>query len=192
MSQTSVADEPVQAYPGKVENSGQFPTQNISRIASELIYFGKLAITADTDLAVGGAAGGPQECKLPTTAAEVLLAAQGGGVAIADPSIERLRDPLNLGVANSAPYGAFPHEDAVPLMRKGRVWVQLEAALAALSAGVFVRVSTPGTIPIASLGSFTPTNTVDHEPAPEGFSWAGSALGEGGIFLGLLDINLPG
>ena len=192
MSQNAVTDEPVQAYPGKVENSGQFPTQMISRLASELIYFGKLAITADADLAVGGAAGGPQQCKLPTTAAEVLLAAQGGGIAIADPSIERLRDPLNLGVANSAPYGAFPDEDAVPLMRKGRVWVQTEVAIAALSDGVFVRVSTPGTIPIASLGSFTPVDTADHEPAPEGFAWAGSCIGEGGIFLALLDINLPG
>ncbi len=191
MSQTAVNDEPVQAYPGKVQYGIKFPTTNVSRIASELIYFGKLVITPGTDLAVGGAAGGPQSCQLPTSAAEVLLATQAGGVAIADPSIERLRDPNNLGVANSAPYGAYPQEDALPVMRRGQVWVQTEAALADLSDGVFVRVANSGTIPEASLGSFTPTNTADHEPAPDGFAWAGSAVGEGGIFLGLLDINLP-
>lgn len=190
MSQTVVADEPVQAYEGKVENSIAFPTTIESKIASELIYFGKLAIVADADVVYGGADGGPQEVQLPTTAAEVLLAKQAGGVAIADPSVERLR--VSGGGANSAPYGAYLTETAVPVMRKGRIWVVVEAAVTALSLGVFVRMDNAGgSPPAASLGSFSPVDSgADFEPAPEGFAWAGAAS-IGGVEFGLLSVNLP-
>ncbi len=190
MSQTVVNDEPGQAYAGKVH---QATPQGgvISLLASELTYFGKLVIVAAADVVVGGAAGGPQTCALPTSAAEVLLATQRGGVSIADPSQERLRDPSTPDIANSAPFGAYPDETAVGVMRRGVIWVQTEVAVTDMTAGVFVRVATPGTIPIASLGSFTPVDSgTDHEPAPAGFAWAGAAS-EGGLFFGLLSVNLP-
>lgn len=190
MSQTAVTDEPGQAYAGKVESGGQLPTTIITRVASELTYFGKLAITADADVAVGGASGGPQTCAAPTSAAEVLLATFGGGVSIADPSVERMRDPATPNIANSADFGAYGDESAVGLMRKGLIWVQVEAAVTALSDGVFVRVSSVGTIPIAALGSFTPTNTANHEPVPSGMVWAGAAA-VGSLNFGLLSVNLP-
>lgn len=186
MSQTVVNDEPVQAYAGKLQYGNNFPTTTIGRLASELIFFGKLVITADADLAVGGAAGGPQTVALPTTAAEVLLAANAGGISKADPSVERTS---TAGVLDN--FGAYVENTTVDVVRKGQIWVQTEVAVTALSDGVFVRVATPGTIPIASLGSFTPTNTANHEPAPAGMVWAAAAVGEGGILLGLLTINLP-
>ena len=185
MSQTQVNDAPGQAYAGKVQYSGQFPTTVVSRLAEELFFFGKLGVVTGAQLTVGD-----QSVKLPTSAAEVLLAAKAGGVSIADASIERLRDPANLGVANSAPFGAFPIESAVPLMRKGAVWVQTEVAVANLSDGVFVRVQNVGAIPLAALGSFTPVNTFDHEPGPEGMGWSGAVTIDG-LFFGLLEINLP-
>ncbi|MDP6424354.1 MAG: hypothetical protein QGG14_06395 [Planctomycetota bacterium] len=191
MSQTAVTDEPGQAYAGKVEHSGQFPNSIISLIAAELIYFGKLVVAPDADVEVGGASGGPQTCAAPTSAAEALLANTVGGVSIADPTVERMRDPSTPNVANSAPYGAYGDETSVSVMRKGRIWVQTEAAVAALSDGVFVRVANAGTIPVAALGSFTPTNTADHEPAPSGMVWSGATT-IGGLFFGRLDINLPG
>jgi hypothetical protein len=190
MSQVTVNDEPGQAYAGKVHSGGQLPSSIASYVASELIYFGKLVIVADADLAVGGAAGGPQTCALPASAADVLRAAQAGGIAIADPSVERMRDPATPNIANSAPYGAFGDEASVPVMRMGKIWVQTETAITALSNGVFIRVSTPGIIPIASLGSFGIVDDADTEPAPAGMAWAGSATVDG-IFLGLLSVNLP-
>jgi hypothetical protein len=191
MSQTVVNDEPGQAYAGKVHSGGQLPSSIASYLANGIVYFGKLVTVADTDLEVGGALGGPQQCALPASAADVLRIAQAGGIAIADPSVERLRDPLTPNIANSAPFGAFGDESSVPTMRMGKIWVQTEVAITALTNGIFVRVANAGTIPIASLGSFTPVNTADHEPAPEGLAWAGSATVDG-IFLGLLSVNLPG
>ncbi len=190
MSQSVVNDEPGQTYAGKVHSGGQLPSSIASYLASGLVYFGKLVSVADVDLAVGGASGGPQECALPASAADVLRAAQAGGIAIADPSVERMRDPLTPNIANSAPFGAFGDESSVPVMRMGKIWVQTEVALTALTNGVFVRTANVGTIPAASLGSFTPVNTADHEPAPEGMAWAGSATVDG-LFYGLLSVNLP-
>ena len=183
MSQTAVNDEPAQAYEGKVDVSGQYPSTRVSRSADGLVYFGKYVVPlSDTELTVGA-----QSVKLPTTAAEVLLAANGGGIAVADPSMERLM--LN---DVPAPYGAYPDESMVQVLRKGRIWVVMEVAITALSNGIFVRVATPGgSPPAASLGSFTITNTANHEPVPDGFKWLASAS-IGGVDYGLLSVNLPG
>jgi hypothetical protein len=182
MSQTAVNDEPAQAYEGKLDVSGQFPSTRISRAASELIYFGKLVVPiADDDLAVGD-----QSVQLPTSAAEILSAKGGGGVAVADPSQERL---LVSGVP--AAYGAYPDESMVQVLRKGRIWVVTETAIAGFTDGVYVRFQDAGvTPPTEQLGSFTGTNEADTEPAPEGFAWVGSAS-IGGIDFGLLSVNLP-
>lgn len=189
MSQVTVNDEPGQAYAGKV-HSATPQGGVVSLLASELIFFGKLVFVAAADVAVGGAAGGPQTCALPTSAGEALLAKFAGGVSIADPSQERLRNPLTPDIANSAPFGAYPDESAVGVMRRGRLWVQTEVAVADISLGVFARVANAGVNPIASLGSFTPVNTADHEPVPEGLAWAGAATVDG-LFFGLLNVNLP-
>lgn len=182
MSQATVNDEPGQAYAGKVHLSGQFPSSALSRLASELIYFGKLVSPLSTgDLTVGD-----QSVKLPTSAADILLAAQGGGISQADPSVERTK---TAGVLDN--FGAFLDESSLPVMRKGQIWVEVEAEVTDLSAGVFVRFQNAGTIPEAALGSLTPTNTADHEPAPEGMVWVG-AVTVGSQNFGLLSVNLPG
>lgn len=176
MSQTQVNDAPGAAYPGKVQYSGQFPTQDVSRIASEDILFGKLVTVLGTELTPGD-----QSASLPVDAAGVLLAAKAGGVSVADPSIETVASALG---------GVFVDESVLPVLRKGQIWVQTEAAVADLNDGVFVRVQNAGVVAADQLGSFTPVNTADHEPAPEGMGWAGATT-IGGLFFGLLDMNLP-
>lgn len=185
MSQIAVDDEPVQAYEGKVHVGGQFPTTNISRVANELIFFGKYVVPLSTgELTVGD-----QSVQLPVSAADILLAQQGGGIAIADISVERTR--LTGGAANSAPFGAYIAETMLPVMRKGQIWVVVETELLDLSLGVFVRFQNAGgSPPAASLGSFTPVNTADHEPAAEGLAWL-AAVTIGAVDFALLSVNLP-
>lgn len=187
--QTSVANEPVQAYEGKVHVSGQFPTSVISKIASELLYFGKLAVPySATELAVGGA--GPQRVKAPTTAAEVDLVAAGGGVLIADPSVERTRNPAS--PADPAPYGCYVAESSAPIMRKGLIWVVVSTAIASLANGVYVRwQNAGGTPPTDQLGSFDSVTSGDVQLLSAAhFAWQGSAS-IGGVDFGLLAVNLP-
>lgn len=192
MSQTTVNDEPVQAYEGKVQYGGQLPTSIISKLASELIYFGKLVTPYDNaELAVGGAAGGPQRVKAPTSAAEVTRVLKGGGVAIADPSVERMRNPAAPGDPNSAPFGAFAAEAMLPVMRKGLLWVVVETELTNLDSDVYVRYQNAGgSPPAAQLGSFTQGAAGDFAVAPDGFAWQGAAS-IGAIHLALLSVNLP-
>jgi len=188
MSQTSVENEPVQAYEGKVQHGGQFPTTTISRLATELTFFGKAVSPILADVDMGGAGDLAQQCQLPTSLAEINAML---GVAIADPSVERLRDPAALGVPNSAPFGAYSDEAAVPIMRKGRIWVVVDTKLASLDDGVFIRFQNAGgTPPTESLGSFDTVNSADHEPAPAGFSWVGAST-QGATEFALLEINLP-
>lgn len=184
--QTAVNNEPVQAYEGKVHVSGQFPTSVVSRLASELLYFGKLVVPyAVTELEVGS-----QRVKAPTLAAEVDLAPAGGGVAIADPSVERLRDPSS--PADPAPFGAYVAEASVPVMRKGLIWVVVETAIASLANGVYARFQNAGgTPPAAQLGSFTSAAGADFQALNAAhFAWQGSAA-IGGVDYGLLAVNLP-
>lgn len=184
--QTAVNNEPVQAYEGKVHVSGQFPSSVISRLASELLYFGKLVVPyATTELEVGN-----QRVKKPTSAAEVDLVVAGGGVAIADPSVERLRDPAS--PADPAPFGAFSAESSVPVMRKGLIWVVTETAIASLANLVYARFQNAGgSPPAAQLGSFTSAAGADFQALSTSyFAWQGSAS-IGGVDYGLLAVNLP-
>lgn len=183
MSQTAVNDEPVQAYEGKEHVSGQFPSTKISRLASELIYFGK----AVSRQAVGDVTVGDQQCKLPAAAADITAKGAFLGVAVADPSLPRLT--LN---DLPAPYGAYVNEGSVQVLKKGQIWVVTTALITDLSNGVYVRFQNPGgTAPTESLGSFADANSADHDLVPDdGAQWKG-AVAIGGVNFGLLELNLP-
>lgn len=170
MPQLSVADEPGQAYEGKVQNGGSLPTSIVSGIAASLIYFGKAVGSANADLG------------LPKTVALLAAGVTFQGIAIADPSIEQI--PGN-------DFGSFADETGVPVMRKGRIWVVSADAVDDLSKGVFVREATPGGSPPAdSLGSFRATAAADHIDLSASMAWvAGTTIG--GAEFGLLEINLP-
>ncbi len=102
MSQPVVDDEPVQAYEGKVQHGGQYPTTFLSFIADSLIYFGKaVSLLSATELAIGGATGGPQSIQLPAASTDVTTNLF-QGVAKADPSVQRTR---TAGVDDN--FGAF-------------------------------------------------------------------------------------
>ncbi len=184
--QTSVNDEPDQTYEGKVQVGGQYPTTYVSRIADELIYFGKaVSLLSATELEVGGAAGGPQAVKLPTSVTDVTELFQ--GVAPADPSVQRTR---TAGVDDD--FGAYIAQSSVQVLRKGLVWVVVDTALASIADGVYVRYASPGgTPPTDSLGSFdTVSIATENEELTNGVSWAGSAS-INGVNFALLELNLP-
>ena len=184
MAQTALKSEPDQAYEGKVQDRAD---RVESRLASELIYFGKaVSLLAVTDLAVGGAAGGPQSVKLPAAAADITGLFE--GVAIADPSIERLDD----ATGQPAPYGAYPDEASVSVLRRGRVWVVTKTLIADITVGVYVRFQKAGgSPPVDQLGSFEAVAGADVQVIAAGAKWRGATTDSAGAFLGLLELNLP-
>ena len=185
--QTVVDDEPVQAYEGKVQHGGQYPTTFKSFLADGLIYFGKaVSLIGTGELAVGGASGGPQAVKLPAAATDVTTSLF-QGVAPADPSIQRTR---TTGVDD--PFGAYIDETSVQVLRKGLVWVVVTTAIADITIGVFVqRANAGGSPPALQLGSFDTVTTADNtEITSNNVSWAGAAV-IGSQNFGLLELNLP-
>ncbi len=187
MSQTVVDDEPVQAYEGKAQHGGQYPTTFVSYIASELIYFGKaVSLLSTAELAIGGADGGPQSIKLPAATTDVSTNLF-QGVAKADPSVQRTR---TAGVDDD--FGAFIAETTVPVMKKGRIWVVVTTAITSINDGVFVQFQVPGGSPPAlQLGSFDSATTANNEEiTSNNVSWA-AATTIGSQNFGLLELNLP-
>lgn len=128
MAQTSVISEPVRAFEGKLQDQA---SRIVSGAASELIYFGKM-LTRSKSVGIDG--------RTPIvnlfTTGEVVE-----GIAIADVSVERLANPTT-GVSNQAPYGAFLANTAVPVLRRGRVWVVSEDTVDDLTKSVYVRNTT--------------------------------------------------
>ncbi len=169
MPQTSVNDEFDRAYEGKTENSGQFPTTMVTGLAAEEILFGKAVSSAATDVGLPKVVNG-------FTNGQVFQ-----GVAIADPSVE--------AVSGDA-FGSYKDEDAVPVMRKGRLWVVSAVAITNLLTDlVFVRSANQGGFPSGARGSFTNAATADYE-AITGAKWVGAAT-VGAVNFGLLELNLP-
>lgn len=172
MSQTSVADEPSQAYEGKVEN---FDKNIVTGLAASLIYFGKVVAAQTADVGL------PKTVELMATGLVPV------GIAIADPSIETI--PGNA-------FGSYAAEEAVPVMRRGRLWVVSADVVDDISKAVFVKVANPGGSPPAeSLGSFRATAAGDYVNANTIFTNAAVAWIGGRVIgsqnFGLLEINLP-
>jgi len=108
--QTSYGLYPALGFPGQVYDSDT-PKVVISRIASEVIAYGKYVYYTD------------ENCHIGTTQANI--SSNRGGVA--------LRDPAN-------PNGAYQIGDAVAILVDGFVWVPTEEAVVVTDA-VFVRVA---------------------------------------------------
>ena len=183
MSQTVVNDEPDQTYEGKLYDRAW---RSESRLARELIYFGKaVSLLAVTDLAVGGDGDG-QSVKLPAAATDITGLLE--GVAVADPSMERLDD----ATGQPANYGAYPDESTVRVLRRGRIWVVTKTLIADITVGVYVRFQNAGGVPpIDSLGSFEAVAGADVQVIAAGAKWRGARTDNAGRFLGLLELNLP-
>lgn len=126
--QASVANIPVTAYEGMPADK---PERVESAYANELIYFGK-ALSRSLTAGLGTF---PPIANLYTSGENFL------GIAMADPSVERLANAA--GVANQAAYGAFLANTSVPVLRRGSIWVISADAVDNLSKSVFVRSSTP-------------------------------------------------
>lgn len=172
MSQTAVADQPVQAYEGKVHVSGEYPTTYISRLASGAIYFGKAVVPyADTELTVG-----TQRAKLPAAAADIPRTL---GIAIADVS----REPI------ASTYGGYADKDSVTIMRKGLIWVVSADVVDDLDKGVYIRHANGAAAPADTFGSFRATTDADYTLFA-GLTWK-AAVTIGSVYYGLAEVNLP-
>jgi hypothetical protein len=128
MAQTSVVDEPVRAYEGKLQDrAGRIE----SGIASATVFFGKAVSRPVT----GSLTQLPPPCNLYNGTEHFL------GVAAADVSVERL--PGTTGIINQANYGAYLANTTVPRLTKGRIWVVSADAVDSLAKSVFTRNATP-------------------------------------------------
>ncbi len=170
MSQTVVNNEFDEAYGGKLHNSIAFPTTLVTGLAAEEIIFGKAVSSVATDV------------DLPVTVNGFTNGQVFQGVAIADPSVET--------VSGDA-FGSYKDEEAVPVIRKGRLWVVSAVAITNLLTDlVFVRSANQGGFPNGARGSFTNATTTDYEEITSGAKWVGAAT-VGAVNFGLLELNLP-
>lgn len=171
MSQTSVQNFPDQAREGFLVDAS--PVRDIiSRIAETQIPFGKLVVATtgqSEDLA-----------KVPTAALDITTPGLVHGVAFADTSKETI-DGLG--------FGAWSIDDAVGVVRKGRIWVIAEDEITDLDKAVFVRFADPGVSPPdAALGSFrTDADTAD-AAALAGARWRSRTVGT--FQLAILELDL--
>lgn len=168
MAQLVVNDDALQAFEGMVHDR---PERIESGIASALIYFGK-ACSQSLTVAIDEVT---PNVNLYTGTEKF------AGIAIADTSIETI----------SPDYGGYVAETAVPLLKKGRIWVVTGDTITDLSTSVWVRNANPGVSPPAeSLGSFRGTTATDYIDlgAIADVKWRASAS-IGGVDFGLLSIN---
>ena len=177
MSQLVVNDHPTRTFEGQLAH--QAPVGGIvSAIASGRVLFGKAAGRAVTDVLLGDNATGAQEAQaLDATNSHFL------GIALADVTKET--------VAGQA-YASYEHEETIPILKRGRIWVVSNDAVDDLSKNVFVRNAAEGALPAEALGSFRATTVANYIDltAIAAVRWV-AADTIGGIEFGLLEINLP-
>lgn len=170
MSQTAYQNFPDRAREGFPVDTGL--RDIISRLAeADDIYFGKLVVATT----------GQSEklAKLPAAAGDITTAGLVHGVAMADTSRE---------TPDGATAGKYDTNDAIPVVRKGRVWVVAETEITDIDQGVFVRFQNPGgSPPAASLGSFAGAAGVDYA-ALAGAKWKSRTVGT--FQLAILELDL--
>jgi hypothetical protein len=129
MAQLSYTQFPDVALEGMVADT-QLNKDIVSKIAgaSEVIPYGHLVVqdSAENDAVV----------KLPTVTAEV-TDGRAIGVAISDVS----REASAIGGSANTGYG---EEDAVPVLRRGRIWVITEDAVTVVGTPAFARFASGG------------------------------------------------
>lgn len=120
--QTIYKDQDPVGYPGQLADSGF--TDKVSVACATAIPFGKFVVK---DTADGSG-------KLPGTATDITNAKLGQGLALSSQNVEQ-----NPGVATPQ----YPAKSAVPCLRKGRAWVQVEEAVNPTN-DVYVRYAAGG------------------------------------------------
>ena len=179
MSQTTVNDYPNAVFEGMADHIA--PGGVISALCrSEGILVGKAGGRRDGDVDMGdnGLGGQQVEGFAAANAADNLI-----GIAMYAPQIET--DPAKA-------YLDYVDGDAVPLLKRGRIWVTSADAVDDLTKSVFVRNAAASTLPGLSLGSFRATTAANYIDLGALFSvrWVAGRT-QGGIEYGLLEINLP-
>lgn len=140
------------------------------------IGFGKFVVE-DERVAADSGSGKVQGCRLPRLAADIT----GGkvyGVAIADTSKE---------TRSGVPIGGYSAGEAVPAIRKGRVWVEVEdVGSVARGGSVFIRHVATGSEELGAVRAVD--DGTDTDPLPNGSaSFTGQVSGS----LAVIELNLP-
>jgi hypothetical protein len=170
--QATVANDPTYVYEGKGESSihDKF---DVTGFASARIYFGKAVMALATALT------NEKVVTPPSSAGHIALLQ---GIALADISKE---------TPDGQAFGCYDQYDAVTVRRKGRVWVQVTRAVAALSDPVYVKVGTPGgSPPLLALGSLNTEAADGTWSLWDGPVWR-AAVTVGARNYGLLELNMP-
>ena len=121
MSQTAYSADQGLALPGMVADGG--PSQTVSAIASGALAAGNGVSFS----AASSAAGVTDICKAPAAGTDVTNAAKFLGIAI-----------YNAGREPHTSAAEYADESVVSILRKGRIWVEVEDAVA-VGGGVFCR-----------------------------------------------------
>lgn len=173
MAQTVMNSAPDVAFEGMLQSTAHQSLID-TFAASGSIYFGKgVSIYAATEVDPGN-----QRVKLPAAAGDLAMT-NFFGVAIADPS--------KPATANA--YGEYVDTDAVPVLRKGRVWVVSADAVDSLAKGVYCRNANGAAAPADTFGSFRATVDADYTVLASGVRWIkGKTIGS--VYFGLLELNL--
>lgn len=173
MSQTTVTDEPQTFFEGLCAVK-EFAH---SRIASGQILVGKAAGAANGDLSPHGspAGTGAQECQALDASNPNFV-----GVSMYDAQKE---------IPDGATYNAYADSDTVPLLRRGQIWVFVEAAITSLALPVWARNAAAGALPDAALGTFAIADGGNHVDLSAHCRWlAAGAIGARNF--GLLEVRL--
>jgi hypothetical protein len=116
--QTSYSiDLPAVSYPGQLADDSQVKDVLSALAVAAAIAYGVLAVSDDSN----GAGFDQLACKVPAASASITTVGAQLGVVLADQA--RAQDP-------SVAYPQFPQYSGVPCLRKGRVWVNAETAMA--------------------------------------------------------------
>lgn len=164
--QTSMLTTPAVAYAGMVSQDTPGFRDIISKISAASIPNGVFVTQGTAD----------DQCELPNAAGDITPGGPGLGVAIFDPTV-----PTNWPPGTTVPY---PSGQAVPIMRRGRVYVVVEEAV---SKGDDVYVRYAAGVGGTQLGAFRSSDPGSEAAQLEGAKYATSA---GAAGLALLELNL--
>lgn len=181
MSQTVVNDVHDPAFEGlKV---GAYPSAVETGLANEAgplhLPVGRLVVKLSGDAGQTAGLGGEGQVSLPNVAGDISTAGRVRGVSINN-TAEQERD-------NAVDFAHYKQDDAVSILREGRIWVLVEDAITDLDQAVYVRHAASGPLTPDTFGTFAAAASANHTILPDAAWVTLAGAGE----LALLELNRP-
>lgn len=181
MSQTVVNDVHAPAYEGLL--AGAYPHAVETGLANEAgplhLPVGRLVVKLSGDAGQTAGLGGEGQVSLPNIAADITDAARVRGVSI--------NNPAELELDRAVDFAHYKQDDAVSILRQGRIWVLVEDEIADLDQAVYARHAASGPLTPDTFGTFAAAASANHTIVPA-FAWV--TLAAAGA-LALLEVNRP-